>query len=92
MLNQQLTLDITCSNQYQVRTQVDTVISHFIRSASDNIAEHYDFHPFESAAERSEFINSLLADNKYPFPIAEHVQGGVHGSNPMQRELKAGNE
>jgi hypothetical protein len=39
-----------------------------------------------------EFIDSLLADNKYVFHIAEHVEGGVRGPNPTQRELKAANE
>ena len=39
MLNQQPTLDITRSNRYQVRAQVDKVKSYFIQSASDNIAE-----------------------------------------------------
>jgi len=39
-----------------------------------------------------EFIDSLLADKKYLFPVAERVEGGVRGPNPMQRELKAANE
>jgi len=91
MLKQRPTLDITCSNRYQVRAHVDKVISHFIQSARDNIAELYDLHRFESATEHLEFIDSLLADNKYPFPVAEHVEGGVRGPNPMQRELKAAN-
>jgi hypothetical protein len=39
-----------------------------------------------------EFIDSLLADNKYHFPGAEGVEGGVRGPNPMQRESKADNE
>jgi len=26
------------------------------------------------------------------FPVAECVEGGVHGPNPMHRELKAANE
>jgi len=92
MLKQRPTLDITCSNRYQVRTQVDKVKSHFIQSARDKIAELYDLHCFESAAERLEFIDSLLADNKYLFPVAEGVEGGVRGPNPMQRESKAANE
>jgi hypothetical protein len=78
--------------QYQVRAQVNKVKSHFIQSARDNIAELYDLHQFESAAERLEFIDSLLADNKYLFPIAECVEGGVRGPNPMQRESRAANE
>jgi len=85
-------LDITRSNWYQVRVQVDKVQSHFIQSARDNIAELYDFHRFESAAEHLEFIHSLLADNKYLFPVAERVEGGVRGPNPTQRESKAHNE
>jgi hypothetical protein len=50
MLKQQPTLDITCSNWYQLRAQVDKVKSHFIPSARDNKAELYDFHLFESDA------------------------------------------
>jgi hypothetical protein len=85
-------LDITCSNRYQVRAQVDKIQSVFIQSARDNIAELYDLHRFESAAERFEFIDTLLADNKYLFPIAECKEGGVRCPNPMQRESKAANE
>jgi len=92
MLKQWPTLDITRSNRNQVRAQVDMVKSHFIQSARDNIAELHDLHRFESAAERLEFIDSLLADNKYLFPVAERVEGGVHGPNPMQRESKAANK
>jgi len=92
MLKQRPTLDITHSNRYQVRAQVDKVKSHFIQSARDNIVELYDLHYFESAAERLEFIDSLLADNKYLLPIAERVEGGVCGPNPTQREAKAANE
>jgi len=58
----------------------------------DNIAELCDLHHFESAAERLEFIDSLLADNKYLFPVAERVEGGVRSPNPTQRESKAANE
>ena len=92
MLNQRPTVDITRSNRYQVRAQVDKVKSHFIQSVRDNIAELYDLHRFESTAERLEFIDSLLADNKYLFPVAECVEGGVRGPNPMQRESKAANK
>jgi hypothetical protein len=92
MLKQWPTLDITRSNRYQVPAQVDNVKSHFIQSARDNIAELHDLHRFESAAERLGFIDPLLADNKYLFPIAEHVKGGVRGSNPTQRESKAANK
>jgi len=92
MLNQRPTVDMTRSNRYQVRAQVDKVKSYFIQSVMDNIAEFYDLHRFEYAAERLEFNDSLLADNKYLFPVAEHVEGGVRGPNPMQRESKADNE
>jgi len=92
MLNQRPTLDITRSNRYQVRAQVDNVESHSIQSARENIAELYDHNRFESATERLEFIDSLPADNKYLFPIAEHVEGGVCGPNPTQRKSKAANE
>jgi len=84
MLKQQPRLDSTRSNQYQVRAQVDTVKSHCIQSARDNIAELYDLHRFVSAAERLEFIDSRLADNNYLFPVAERVEGGVRGPNPTQ--------
>jgi len=89
MLNQRPTVDITRSNRYKVRAQVDKVKSHFIQSARDDIAELYDLHRFESAAEHLEFIDSLLAENKYLFAVAEHVEGGVRGPNQMQRESKA---
>jgi hypothetical protein len=82
MLTQQLTLDITRSNWYQVRAQVDQVKSHFIDSSRENVAERYELHCFESDTEHLEFINSLLVDNKYLFPVAERVEGAVHGRNP----------
>jgi hypothetical protein len=91
MLRQQPTLDITRSNQYQVCTQVDKVKSNFIQSAKNNIAELYDLHRFESVAEHLEFTDSLLPGNKYVFPTAEHVEGGVCGPNLTQRESKAAN-
>jgi hypothetical protein len=92
MPKQRPTWDATCSNQYQICAQVDKVKSHFIQSARDNIAELYDLHRFESAAERLEFIDSFLADNKFLFPIAESVGGGVRRPNPTQRESTAANE
>jgi hypothetical protein len=92
MLNQRPTVDITCSNRYQVRAQVDLIKSHFIQSVRDNIAEIYDLHCFESAAERLEFSDSQLGDNRYLFPVAARVKGGVHGPNPTQRESKADNK
>jgi hypothetical protein len=66
--------------------------SQVIISTRDNIAELLDLHRFESATERLDFIDSLLADNKYHFPIAERVEGGVRGPNPTQRESKASKE
>jgi len=92
MLKQRRTLDIRHSNWYQIRAHVDKVKSHFIQSARDDIAELYDLRHFESTAECLEFIDSLLVDNKYLFPVAERVEGGVRGPNPTQRELKAANE
>jgi len=92
MLKQWPTVDITLSNRYQVRAQVNKVKFYFIQSARDNIAELYDLHCFESNPEHLEFIDSLLADSKYLFPVAEHVDGGVCGPNPTQRESKAANK
>jgi hypothetical protein len=92
MQKQWTTLDITRSNRYQVPTQVDKVKSHFIQSARDTIAEVYDLHHFESAAEHLEFIDSFLAGNKYLFLIAERVESGVGGPDSMQRESNTANE
>ena len=78
-------LGIKHSIRYQVPAQVDKVKSHFIQSARDHIAAHYDLHRFESDAEHLELNDSLLADNKYLFPVAECVEGGVHGPNGTQR-------
>jgi hypothetical protein len=84
-------VDITRSNWYQVCSQVDKVKSHFIQSVRDNIAELYDLHRFESTAECLEFIDSLVADKKYLFPVAERVEGGECHPNPTQRESKVDN-
>jgi len=92
MLKEQPTWDITHSNQYHVRAQVDEVKSHSIHSTISNIAELYDLHRFESAVERLGFIDSLHADIKYLFHVAEREEGGVHGPNPMHRASKADNE
>jgi len=92
MLKRRPMLDITCSIRYQVQAQVDKVQSHSIQSARDNIPELYDLHRFESNAEHLKFIDSLLADNKYLFPVAERVGGGVRSPNPTQRVSKAANE
>ena len=75
-----------------VQEQVEKVKSYFIQWARDNIAELYDLHRFESAVELLEFINSLLALNKYTFPIAERVEGVGRGPHPTQRESKAATE
>jgi hypothetical protein len=91
MLQQRLTLNITRSKQHQVHAQVDKVKSHFIQSAKDNIAEQYNLRRFETPVECLESIDSLLADNMYVFPVAEHVEGGVRGPNPVQRGSKAAN-
>jgi len=92
MLKQQPTWDITLSNQFYIRAEFDKVTSHFIQSARDNIAELHDHHRFESDGEHLEFIHSLLASNKDLFAAAEHVEGGVCGPNPTQREPNAANE
>jgi len=92
MLNQWPTWDITRSNRYQVRAQVDNVKSHYIQSARNNIAGLYDLHRFESDAEHLEYIHSLLADNKYLSPVAKCVERGVRGPNPTQRVSTAANE
>ena len=54
--------------------------------------EIYDLHPFESNGESLEFIDSLLADNKYLFPVAACGEGGVRGPNPTQGVSKAAND
>jgi len=85
-------LDITRSNWYQVQAQVNNVKSHYIQSARDNIAELCNLHRFEYTTECLEFIDSLLADDKYLFLVAESVEGGVRGPNPKHRESNAANE
>jgi hypothetical protein len=47
---------------------------------------------FNPPQKRLEFIDSLLVDNKYLFPVAECVEGGARGPNATQRESKADNE
>jgi len=89
MLKQWPTLDITRSKQYQVQAQVDKVRSHFIQSAEDNIAEHYDLHHLESDPEHLQFVDSLLAENTYFFPVEERAEGVVRSPNPTQWESKA---
>ena len=92
MRNQRPTLDITRSNQYQVHAPVDKVKSHSIQSARDNIAELYDLHRFESAAERLEFIDFLLVDKMKLCPVAERVEGGERDPNPPERVSNSAHE
>ena len=89
MLKQWPPLDITCSKWYHVRAQACRLKSYFIHSARDKIEELNDLHHFACDAEHLEFIDSLLADNKYLFLVAEHVEGGEHSPSPTQRESKA---
>jgi len=63
MLKQQPTLDITRSNWYHVRAQVNIIKSHFIRSAWANVPELYDLHRSESDAKHLEFIDLFLVGN-----------------------------
>jgi len=84
MVEQQPTLDIPPSKRYLVHLQVDKVKPHFIQSARDNIAELYDLHRFKSSAEHLEFIDSVQPDDRYLFPVAERVEGGVRGPNATQ--------
>jgi hypothetical protein len=92
MLKQWPKLDNPCSTRYHVQAHVHTVIFYFIQSARDNTAKHYELHHFESAAESLQSIDYHLANNRYLFPIAERVEGGACGPNPMQREWQAGNQ
>jgi hypothetical protein len=39
-----------------------------------------------------QFIDSLLAGDKYHCPVAERVDGGECGPNPTHRQLQAANE
>jgi hypothetical protein len=52
----------------------------------------YDLHNFESTPDHFEFIDSHLSDNTCLGPVAEGVEGGVRGPNPMQTKFKADNE
>jgi hypothetical protein len=92
MLQRRPTLDVTRLILYPLQAQVEKVKFHFIQSARDHIAESYYLHHIESDAERLEFIDSLLTDNKYRFPVAEHLEGGVRSPNPAQRVSKDSNE
>jgi len=92
MLNERPTVDITRSNRDQVCAQVDKVKPYSIQSAMDSIAELCDLHRLESNAERSEIIDSLLADNKYHFALEDSLEGGVCGPNSTQRVSKAANQ
>ena len=92
MWKQRRTLDITWLKRFHVRAQVDTVESHLMQSARDNIAELHNLHRCESAADRFNFIDSLPVENEYPIPVAECVEGGVRGPNPTWKESKAANK
>jgi hypothetical protein len=72
--------------------QVSKVRSHLIESARDNIAERYDLQHFESAAERWELIDSLLADTQYHFLVAKRVEGAVCSPKSRWKESKAANK
>jgi len=85
MLKEWPTLDITHWNRYQVGAHVDIIQSHFIQSARDNIAELNNLHRFESDADWLDLIDSPVPDNKYHFPVAERVEGGVCSPNPTRR-------
>jgi hypothetical protein len=39
-----------------------------------------------------EIIDSLLANNRNLFPVAQRVEGGVRSPNPKQRDSKAAKE
>jgi hypothetical protein len=52
------------------------------------MAELYDLHHFKSDAEHLEFIDSLLEDNKYLFPIAKCVEGGIYTVQIQRREFR----
>jgi hypothetical protein len=85
-------LDITCSSCYQIWAPVDQIKSFLIYSVRDNIAEICDLHHIGSDTERVEFIDPILADNKYPFPVVEHVEGGVCAPNATLRVSNAANK
>jgi len=75
--------DITHSNQYSVRPQVGTVITHRIQSASENITELGNFHCIDSDTVCLIYNDSLPADNQYHFPLADFVGGGMCSPNIM---------
>jgi hypothetical protein len=92
MLNQRSTLAIVRSHRCQVRAQVEKVKSHFIQTSRDNIAKLDNIHRFEYSAERLEFIDFRMVDNKNMFPVEKPVEGGALGPHPTQRESKPDNE
>jgi hypothetical protein len=51
----------------------------------DHIGALHELHFIESAAECLEFVDSLLVDNTYVFPAAEHVEDGVRTQNSTNR-------
>jgi len=56
------------------------------------MADLYYFQSYESAAERLQFVDSLLVDNKHLFLVAVRGEGGVRGPNRMHGEANASNE
>ena len=56
------------------------------------MAELYNLHCFQSYAEHLEFIDSLLADKNYLFPVAGHMEGGILRPNPTQSRKLLTNE
>jgi len=85
-------LNITNSNQFQVRAQVDKAKSNVIQSAMDGIAELYDLHHFETDAEHWKFIDFFWSHNKYLFTEAWREEGGICGPNTTQKESNAANK
>ena len=63
-----------------------------MQSARGNIAVLFDPPCVESNAEYMEFIDSLLADNKYVSPVVQRVEDGVWSPKQTQRVSKAANE
>jgi hypothetical protein len=56
------------------------------------VADVDDLHHCESDAERLEYFDSCLEDNKYLYPMVELVEGSVRSPNPMQRVSQGANE
>jgi hypothetical protein len=91
MLKQQLKLNITGSNKFQVQVQVGQVKSHVIQVAQVIIAELDDHHHFEFDAEHLKSIHSLQEDNMYLSTVAERRKGGDRRANATHRASIAAN-